>query len=81
MINAVTLILILWVFLFLDGDIPRRPSYGMYISQLIRFAGVCSHAEDVNARYKCLTAKLLRVIGIIRLTRLFFPSSFADTMD
>ena len=23
---------------FLDGDIPRRPSYGVYISQLIRFA-------------------------------------------
>ena len=25
-------------FPFLDGDIPRRPSYGVYISQLIRFA-------------------------------------------
>ena len=25
-------------FLFLDGDVPRRASYGVYISQLIRFA-------------------------------------------
>ena len=25
---------------FLDGDVPRRPSYGVYISQLIRFARV-----------------------------------------
>ena len=25
-------------FPFLDGDIPRRTSYGVYISQLIRFA-------------------------------------------
>ena len=25
-------------FPFLDGDVPRRPSYGLYISQLIRFA-------------------------------------------
>ena len=25
-------------FPFLDGDVPRRPSYGIYISQLIRFA-------------------------------------------
>ena len=25
-------------FPFLDGDVPRRPSYGVYISQLIRFA-------------------------------------------
>ena len=24
-------------FPFLDGDVPRRPSYGVYISQLIRF--------------------------------------------
>ena len=30
---------------FLDGDVPRRPSYGVYISQLIRFARVCSHVE------------------------------------
>ena len=27
----------------LDGDVPHRPSYGVYISQLIRFARVCSH--------------------------------------
>ena len=27
-------------FPFLDGDVPRRPSYGVYISQLIRFARV-----------------------------------------
>ena len=24
-------------------DVPRLPSYGMYVSQLIRFARVCSH--------------------------------------
>ena len=46
-------------FPFLDCDGPRRPSYGVYISQLIRFATVCSHVEDLNARNKCLTAKLL----------------------
>ena len=38
---------------FLDGDVPRRPSNGMYISQLIRFARVCSHVEDFNAHNKC----------------------------
>ena len=36
----------------------RQYSYGVYISQLIRFARVCSHVEDFNARNKCLTAKL-----------------------
>ena len=39
-------------FPFLDGDVPRRPSYGVYISQLIRFARVCSHVNDFNARNK-----------------------------
>ena len=38
---------------FLDGDVPRRSSYGVYISQLIRFARVCSHVTDFNARNKC----------------------------
>ena len=47
-------------FPFLDGDVLRRPSYGVYISQLIRFARVCSHVEDFYARNKCLTAKLLK---------------------
>ena len=43
-------------FPFLDGDVPRRPSYGVCISQLIRFARVCSHVDDFNTRNKCLTA-------------------------
>ena len=47
-------------FPFLDGDVPRCPSYGVYISQLIRFARVCSHVDDFNTRNKCLTAKLLK---------------------
>ena len=33
-------------FPFLDGDVPRRLSYGVYISQIIRFARVCSHVDD-----------------------------------
>ena len=44
-------------FPFLDGDVPRCPSYGVYISQLIRFARVCSHVDDFNTRNKCITAK------------------------
>ena len=67
MINAMTLIFVIVNFPFLDGDVPCRPSYGVYISQLIiRFARVCSHLDDHNACNKCLTTKLLnRVIGII----------------
>ena len=36
-------------FPFLDGDVLRRASYGVYISQLIRFARVCNHIADINA--------------------------------
>ena len=43
-----------------DGDVPRSTSYGVYISQLIRFARVSSHVVDFNARNKSLTAKLLQ---------------------
>ena len=47
-------------FPFLDGDVPRSTSYGVYISQLIRFARVSSHVADFNVRSKSLTAKLLQ---------------------
>ena len=39
---------------------PVLHSYGVYISQLIRFARVSSHVSDFNARNKSLTAKLLQ---------------------
>ena len=45
-------------FPFLDGDVPWRLSYGVYISQLIRFARTSSHVNDFNNRNKFLTAKL-----------------------
>ena len=35
---------------FLDGDVPRSTSYGVYISQLIRFARASSHVADFNTR-------------------------------
>ena len=47
-------------FPFLDGDVPHSPSYGVYISQLIRFARVCSNVDDFNNRDLFLTAKLLK---------------------
>ena len=35
-------------FPFLDGDVPRSTSHGVYISQLIRFARASSHVADFN---------------------------------
>ena len=42
-------------FPFLDGDVPRSSSYGVYISQLIRFARASSYVTDFNTRNKLLT--------------------------
>ena len=68
-------------FPFLDGDVPRSTSYGVYISQLFRFARVSSQVADFNARNKSLTAKLLQqAIGIINFERLS-PYFIADTMN
>ena len=53
----------LWFILqgdFLDGDVPRRTSYGVYISHFVRFARASSNLNDFNYLYKALTAKLLR---------------------
>ena len=47
-------------FPFLDGDDPRFSSYGVYISQLICFARVCSNVDDFNNRNLFLNAKLLK---------------------
>ena len=47
-------------FPFLDSDVPHSISYGVYISQLIRFARVSSHVADFNAHNKSLTAKFLQ---------------------
>ena len=47
-------------FPFLDGDVPRSPSYGVYISLLIRFTRVCSNVDEFNNVNLFLTAILLK---------------------
>ena len=47
-------------FPFLDGDVPCSTSYGIYISQLIRFARASSYVAEFNTRNKFLTQKLLK---------------------
>ena len=47
-------------FPFRDGDAPRSPSYGVYISQLIGAARVCSYVAGINTRNTVLTSKFLK---------------------
>ena len=46
-------------FPFLDGDVPRSTSYGVYVSRLIRFTGVSSHVAGFSARSGLLARRLL----------------------
>ena len=59
-------------FPFLDGDVPRSASYGVYISELIRFARVSSHVDDFNTHNKVLQQNFSdKDIGIINFVRRF----------
>ena len=46
-------------FLWLRGDVPRRPSYGIYILQLVRFARCCTSVFDFHSKNLQITSKLL----------------------
>ena len=46
-------------FPFLSRNIPSAPAYGVYVSQLIRYARTCSNYQDFMERGKVLTTKLL----------------------
>ena len=45
-------------FPFLDSCIPRKPALGIYLSQLIRYARICSKYEDFCSRSRRLIFKL-----------------------
>ena len=46
-------------FPFLSSNIPSGPSYGVCISQVIRYARCCSDQDDCRYRHKCLEDRLL----------------------
>ena len=46
-------------FPFLDSNIPSSPAYGVYISQLIRYARASSNYSDFYTRCRTLTSKLI----------------------
>jgi hypothetical protein len=46
-------------FPFLCSNIPLSPAYGVYISQLIRYARACFAYEDFSKRGRLLTNKLM----------------------
>ena len=45
-------------FPFICSNIPQSPAYGVFISQLIRYARACSSYEDFLYRGRMLASKL-----------------------
>ena len=65
-------------FQFLDGDVPRSTSYGVYIYQRIRFTSASSHVADFNTRNE-LTQKLLKQgYRYHKLCKTFFFLNYID---
>ena len=46
-------------FPFMSNNIPSAPAYGVYVSQLIRYARCCSNYSDFLLRDRALVTKLL----------------------
>ena len=67
-------------FKFLDGDVPRSTSYGVYISQLICFARASSFVLDFNTRNKLLTQKLLKQGYRYHKLSKTYPNFIEDTI-
>ena len=46
-------------FPFMSNNIPSTPAYGVYASQLIRYARCCSNYSDFLLRHRALVTRLL----------------------
>ena len=46
-------------FPFMSNNIPSAPAYGVYASQLIRYARCCSNYSDLLLRHRVLVTRLL----------------------
>ena len=61
------------IFPNLSGNIPSAPSYGTYISQLIRYSRACHRYEDFASRHSMLAKRLFdQGFSVRRLIRTFY---------
>ena len=65
-------------FPFLSSNIPSSPSYGVYISQLIRYARCCSYYDDLEYHHKRLVDRLLSQGYEVKHLRNSFKNFMAD---
>ena len=68
-------------FLFLYGDVLRSTSYGVYISQLVRFVRASSYVTDSNTSNILFIQKLLKQGYLFHKLRKTFLNFIVDTMN
>ena len=66
-------------FPFFSSNIPLGPSYGVTISQLIRYARCCSHDDDFGYHHKLMVDRLpSQGYEMKRLTKINLRNFMAD---
>ena len=68
-------------FPWLSGDVPRLPSYGVYISQLVRFARCCTSVSDFHSKTIQITSKLMTQGYIYHKLRKIFGKFYGSYYD
>ena len=53
----------------LTGNIPLKSSYGVFTSEVVRFARACTYYKDFESRVSILVKKLKKQFFITRLLR------------
>ena len=68
-------------FPFLSSNIPSSPSYGVCISQLIRYARCCSYYDDFGYCHKLLVNRLLSQGYQVKCLRNSFKKFYGGCPD
>ena len=70
-----------YIYMYMEaraGDVPRSASYGVYITQLIRFARVSSHVDNFNRQHFDIVSKYNVGLKTLLLQGLSEPEFYGD---
>ena len=63
-------------FPYMDSNIPANPAYGVYISQLVRYAKICTSKVDFMNRLRGLSLRLRQQGFLTNLLQRIFTKFF-----
>ena len=69
-------------FPYLTGNIPTKQSYGVFVSQLVRYARCCQDFKDFRSRTLILIDRLVRqhfTINLVKRTFAKFTESYYES--